>query len=134
MTAQRVLLVCDGSLSFDHSDDGLGQLVANLRALNEHSIETMVSTDARAGLATLVVDGQRAFEQIWIFANADGVTLEPGNALGLRQFMQLGGGVFITGDHQRLGALIGENVPRIRQMRRWQDTDSPIGGAVESTR
>jgi hypothetical protein len=53
-------------------------------------------------------------------------TLDPDPALTDRElrtlsaFMNAGGGVFATGDHEDLGALLCGKLPRVRSMRKWQ--------------
>ncbi|MCI5132583.1 MAG: hypothetical protein D3904_13985 [Candidatus Electrothrix sp. EH2] len=37
----------------------------------------------------------------------------------IARFMEEGGGVFATGDHEELGALVCQNIPRVRYMRKW---------------
>ncbi len=70
-----------------------------------------------------------AFDQVWLFAaqrsdddDNDGIwsnRLSDSELRVLTQFMDDGGGVFATGDHEDLGAAMGGFVPRVRQMRRW---------------
>lgn len=69
------------------------------------------------------------YDQVWIFAAQR--SRDPGNngtwsnrltdteLRALMQFMDAGGGVFATGDHEDLGAAMGGFLPRVRQMRRW---------------
>ena len=46
------------------------------------------------------------------------------------QFMQAGGGIFATGDHEDLGAALCGSIPRVRSMRRWwwNDGGTPLKG------
>jgi hypothetical protein len=47
----------------------------------------------------------------------------------IARFMDAGGGVFATGDHDGLGSLMCGRIPRVRSMRKWfarQDNDSRI--------
>jgi hypothetical protein len=60
------------------------------------------------------------YSQIWLF----GITrlvdaLSPPELKALAQFMDGGGGVFATGDHENLGQAMCAEVPRVRSMRRW---------------
>ena len=49
----------------------------------------------------------------------------------IAEFMDAGGGVFATGDHEDLGAGLCSRLPRIRNMRRWHwDTPGPNGEPV----
>lgn len=61
------------------------------------------------------------YHQIWLFG-INGAGPDPLSASELRalsQFMDQGGGVFATGDHQNLGQAMAAEVPRVRSMRRW---------------
>jgi len=61
------------------------------------------------------------YSQIWLF----GINTTGPDPLGaaelktLAQFMDQGGGVFATGDHENLGQAMCAEVPRVRSMRRW---------------
>jgi hypothetical protein len=66
------------------------------------------------------------YHEIWFFgvANEDFTSQEraPMTERELRivtQFMEAGGGVFATGDHESLGADLCGRIPRVRSMRRW---------------
>lgn len=60
------------------------------------------------------------YSQIWLFGISTTLDpLSPGELKALAQFMDQGGGVFATGDHQDLGRPICAEVPRVRSMRRW---------------
>ncbi len=60
------------------------------------------------------------FDSIWIIAVSRGASAyEPSELTALYEFMQSGGGVFATGDHDRLGVAMCGGVPRVRSMRRW---------------
>lgn len=61
------------------------------------------------------------YSQVWLFGiNATGVDpLTPVELKALAQFMDQGGGVFATGDHEDLGQPMAAEVPRVRSMRRW---------------
>ena len=76
------------------------------------------------------------WDQIWIFADqpslseSDGVDPEPllgsegrlgdREAKTLAEWMDRGGGLFATGDHNSLGALVCHRIPRVRTMRKWR--------------
>lgn len=53
--------------------------------------------------------------------------LTPGGLAALRAFMQAGGGLFCTGDHEDLGAAMSRDIPRIRSMRYWLQSETPDG-------
>lgn len=70
-----------------------------------------------------------AYDQIWLFAaersrdsDNNGTwtnRLTDSELRVLMEFMNAGGGLFATGDHEDLGAAMGGFLPRVRQMRRW---------------
>jgi hypothetical protein len=85
------------------------------------------------------------YHQVWFFG------FQPGNAnvtdadilnpnkkplsnaelLKLSNWMNAGGGVFATGDHDLLGASIASRIPRVRTMRRWtQSQGVPTMGGL----
>lgn len=76
------------------------------------------------------------YDEIWIFSDEGydgqdtpvgpplGGTGEPGGLTdselaAITNFMQQGGGVFATGDHDGLGSAVGGRIPRLRYMRKW---------------
>lgn len=61
------------------------------------------------------------YSQIWLFGiyGTGPDPLSPAELKALAQFMDQGGGVFATGDHQNLGQAMCAEVPRVRSMRRW---------------
>ena len=60
------------------------------------------------------------YSQIWLFGiNSFEDALTPAELRAVTQFMDGGGGVFATGDHQDLGRPMCGEVPRVRSMRRW---------------
>ncbi len=65
------------------------------------------------------------YDVIWIFAfqtsAAANPALEPAEIHALATFMDAGGGVFATGDHEALGSRICGYLPRVRTMRAWFD-------------
>jgi hypothetical protein len=69
-----------------------------------------------------------AYDQIWLLGYQRG-----GNALtdaelgALARFMNAGGGVFATGDHEDLGSALASGLPRVRSMRRWASPPPALG-------
>lgn len=60
------------------------------------------------------------YDQVWLFGIER--SMDPLSAPELRklsEFMDSGGGVFATGDHENLGLPLAAEVPRVRSMRRW---------------
>lgn len=47
----------------------------------------------------------------------------------ITSFMDEGGGVFAAGDHGTLGAFLCSDIPRVRSMRKWKQTDNPPDAA-----
>ena len=68
------------------------------------------------------------YDAVLIFAVSSGTSLEPGEATALFAFMQAGGGVFATGDHEALGVGLCGGIPRVRSMRRWFSPGSGPNG------
>lgn len=62
------------------------------------------------------------YSQIWLFGinrEGQGNSLSDTELKELADFMDAGGGVFATGDHEDLGNAMAARVPRVRSMRRW---------------
>lgn len=61
------------------------------------------------------------YSQIWLFgiSRSGPDPLSQSELRALSQFMDGGGGVFATGDHENLGQAMAAEVPRVRSMRRW---------------
>jgi hypothetical protein len=135
VNTQRLLLVCDGLLQFDNSLFGLNDLSSELSEISEFGANVCVTcrgpTDALL-FNDLVGNNDLNYEQVWIFAQRGAEPAAPllaaPDVAALTEFMNLGGGVFITGDHGGLGRCIGSSVTRIRQMRRWDAINSPAEG------
>jgi hypothetical protein len=135
----HLLVVTDGlNYRADHGF-GLTQFVETLRSSNIHGMSPRVTTAALPGIVTPNADiSSFAFEHpdhgvvigrydvVFLF----GVRQEP-SAIGpaainaLARFMQNGGGVFATGDHEDLGAGMCMNIPRVRSMRYWAANETP---------
>jgi hypothetical protein len=76
-----------------------------------------------------------AYDEIWLFGVApDGGTNNPmtdSELVALAKFMNDGGGVFATGDHEDLGVALNGRVPRVRSMRKWYYPHAgPLGEPV----
>jgi len=62
------------------------------------------------------------YSQVWLFGinrQSQGGELSDVELRHLTEFMDAGGGVFATGDHEDLGNPLAAEVPRVRSMRRW---------------
>ncbi len=85
-----------------------------------------------------------AYDEIWLFSDEgyDGTPIgpvgppgpvEPGGLTdselaAITKFMQAGGGMFATGDHDGLGSAVGGLIPRVRYMRKWYSPLDPGPG------
>lgn len=137
----KVLVVADSFLFFNDENFGLSELVATLRGMSTFMYPVTVDLAHRrnpgaARLAgatpnyTFTYDHLKQYHQVWLFA-ADypsrsaslGQPVPPpitdNERRALRRFMDEGGGVFATGDHEDLGATVGGFIPRVRSMRQW---------------
>lgn len=63
------------------------------------------------------------FDELWLFGQLaeDDTPLEDSEIAEVLRFMNAGGGVFATGDHQSLGAAMCGKLPRVGSMRKWYD-------------
>lgn len=129
----RILMVADGYVDFGHQFFGLSRLVEVLRQSSVSGREVVVRTAYRGGCeGGRVADdyqfrfeagnfGIELYEQVWLFGyESDVDDLSDAELKVLAEFMNKGGGVFATGDHQDLGLAMCGNVPRVRSMRKWR--------------
>ncbi|MBV8644620.1 MAG: hypothetical protein JO225_12020 [Candidatus Eremiobacteraeota bacterium] len=65
------------------------------------------------------------YDEVWFFGD-DGPDLTPDENAVIAQFMDTGGGVFATGDHEELGAGMGAGLLRAGLMRKWR-FGGPLG-------
>lgn len=72
----------------------------------------------------IVSDGQQLIRTGNVLAPGDAT---PAELAAITAFMQNGGGVFATGDHEDLGAGLCREIPRVRNMRRWYFGNVPVG-------
>jgi hypothetical protein len=64
------------------------------------------------------------YDEIWLFGvgdsqNGETEPISQEELQSIHEFMEGGGGVFATGDHQELGAPLCGKVPRVSSMRKW---------------
>jgi hypothetical protein len=72
-----------------------------------------------------------SYDVIWLFGVSRGGSLPAADLRVLAQFMDGGGGVFATGDHEDLGQRMCGRVPRVRSMRKWHwPSPGPLGEPV----
>lgn len=122
---QKILMVTDGSLNFGGGGFGLSEFLGIITSAGH-----TVSTAHRNGVAPVTILGNFNFataatpvtpanhDQIWLFGFST-TNLTPTQQSVIAQFMEDGGGVFATGDHETIGAGMGNNIPRVRSMRNW---------------
>lgn len=140
----RILVVTDGLSFRSAAGAGLTEFVDTLRATPIHGMAPIVTTavfgpvltvplardpvtghlsNFKFNDATHGVDISR-YDVVFILAinhlNRLKLTDEPGALDALTRFMQAGGGVFATGDHDVLGADLCMDIPRVRSMRHWK--------------
>ena len=63
------------------------------------------------------------YDEIWLFGVAPpgetNALMSDSELAALSTFMDGGGGVFATGDHEDLGVVLNGRIPRVRSMRKW---------------
>jgi hypothetical protein len=136
----KILMVTDGS----HYDDGngynLSEVIKAIKAdLPSYLQITITTADHHSGSPAsgadihdinLAIHNLNPYDQIWIIGvnRASNPGLTGAEVQSVWNFMQGGGGVFATGDHEDLGAALCGKIPRVRSMRRWYDNgDGPQG-------
>lgn len=148
----RILFLTDG-LSHDSTGFGLEEArnIVAAAATTNHDIEIttanwLVDPGADvdqfrfAGTHTVGTETRTIeyYEEIWIFAlaSANDVASSMGGAdlTALTDFMDNGGGVFATGDHDELGAYLCGPVPRVGSMRLWYESDGAPDGTDADSR
>ena len=108
---QRILMVTDSSLDFGTSVFGLSEFVSIMTNAG-HAVATAHRNGSGPNLTiagnfnftTAAVPVALAnYDQIWLFA-FNATALSAPEQATIAQFMQSGGGVFATGDHETIGA------------------------------
>lgn len=134
----KILVVTDG-LNYDAGDGfGLSQFVDTLKGMTIHGMTPTVVQASRTASnpgATLLNfkfddagNGVRKsrYDMVFLFGiQGEANVLAQTEVDALARFMQDGGGVFATGDHEDLGAGMGRDVPRVRSMRLWRMANTP---------
>lgn len=129
----RILMVTDAGGSFTDADFGLTELLDVLSVSPGPYVRFAVTKAHRrpAGdLNTIGADlvgfrfntiGLKSFDQIWMIAvdRSGAMPLSEAELRSISEFMDGGGGVFATGDHENLGVDMCGRVPRVRSMRKW---------------
>ena len=128
----KILIVADRFLYFNNENFGLSELVSTLRALSTSSYPVTVDLAHRSNPGPARLNGARAnftfdydelrkYHQVWIMAaeTRDADPIADDERQAIRRFMDEGGGLFATGDHEDLGVSVGGYIPRVRSMRKW---------------
>lgn len=145
-TEIKVLILADGEISFVESKFGLTELInkallpsatawEKLKITTAHRSENGQGAELKGFKFTEKTfknkdDQTWLYHQVWLFGfNREfkhGCTgskhddaLKPSELILLTNFMNAGGGVFATGDHEDLGAALCGEVPRVGSMRKW---------------
>jgi hypothetical protein len=134
----RVLVVTDNLNFSTTSGFGLSQFVSSLRNATIHGMTPTVTTASRYGSAGADITGydfndagngllKSRYDVLFLLGiDTEGAGDLPQPQVDtIARFMQAGGGVFATGDHQTLGAALSGNLPRVRAMRKWKAADAP---------
>ncbi len=113
----KILIVADGNVGF-----GEFSIDHFIKVLERRFTVTMVRRES----LPFTVENLRNFHELWLFGHVARVGDAPrGEELAkvelaaIATFMNAGGGVFATGDHEDLGIQMCGDVPRVRSMRRW---------------
>jgi hypothetical protein len=122
-----ILMVTDGGGSFGNADFGLKALLDALAVSPGPWVQFAVTRanrgfDPTADLQNFRFDATNlgTFDEIWLVGVERTFNSLPDSELrALAQFMDDGGGVFATGDHEDLGLAMSGRVPRVRSMRKW---------------
>jgi hypothetical protein len=125
----HILVVTDAGGSFDNAAFGLAELLSVL-AISPGPFVRFAVTKAHRGAVAANADissfrfdttDLSQFDEIWMFAvSRGGVSpISEAELRAISQFMNAGGGVFATGDHEDLGVDMCGRIPRVRSMRKW---------------
>lgn len=141
----RILVVTD-TLNYNAGDGfGLSQFVNTLRASTIHGMAPVVRTASRYGSPGAELTNynfndanqgllKSRWDVVFLFgARSEGLDDLPAAQVDtIERFMQDGGGVFATGDHETLGAALCGNIARVRRMRKWKGADAPPSASATS--
>lgn len=142
----RILMVTDSGGSFGTGDFGLKALIDTLAVPPGPWVRFEITTANRRVDPTADIEEfdfsrhpLEEYDQIWLFGIEQRFSpeLSEPELSALSQFMDDGGGVFATGDHEDLGVAMCGSVPRVRSMRKWhwpqagphgEPVAPPVGG------
>ena len=138
----HILIVTDTGGSFGGGSFAMRDLVETLQTPPGPWVRFSVTkanrrVDPTADISNFRFDDQdlTRYDEIWLLGverldrqEVDPKRLPPAELAALAGFMEDGGGVFATGDHEDLGVNLAGEVPRVRTMRRWYiGRRSPLG-------
>lgn len=122
----RILIVTDASGSFGPSDFGLKELLEILSISPGPYVRFIITkahrgSDPDADIQNFVFapGSLDDFDELWMFAVSPSGALPAAERAVIATFMNGGGGVFATGDHEALGVEMAGQIPRVRSMRKW---------------
>ena len=143
----KILLVVEKRFTFNHNFGFSFSLLKNILSGNNiFNTSVKVHTAHRGDIDadSVGVDTSnfkftdidlREYSQIWLFGyhdDTENMDLEPLEIQAIEQFMDDGGGIFATGDHEELGNQLCGNIKRVKSMRLWSGSDVP--NASDETR
>jgi len=143
MLDHHVLLVVDGYFSLGPQDRNdrsfsISHIIKTFKSSTSPKI--FLDTAHRDGDVDATIWGKfdfaksvpdlNRYDQIWLFGYNGPNKADPRNSkfkprlsghelLALARYMQNGGGVLATGDHEGLGSYMCGRIPRVRTMRKW---------------
>jgi hypothetical protein len=145
----RILIVSDGGIAFGNNDFGLAELITKALNTSSRPFVDFVITKAHRGVGTgadinnFKFDNSQMpapaaakafnntnYDQVWLFGVQRSPILSTAELLAITNFMEAGGGVFATGDHEDLGKAMCAEIPRVRSMRKWYWPNAPAGRQV----
>ena len=125
----RILLVVDGGITFGNESFGLSLFLDALHFYDPFISFKVTKANRRSFDETANYEGFRfdkdfdpdGYDEVWLFGADTDFTnkMRQEELKSLAKFMDGGGGVFATGDHEDLGAPLCGEVPRVRFMRKW---------------
>lgn len=141
----RILIVLDfEGTGFGGADFGLQDLLGALAVPPGPWVSLEVTKAHRRGDPDADITDFRfdthdlsQYDQMWLFAvERAGSEISEPELRAISQFMDSGGGVFATGDHEDLGVAMCGAIPRVRSMRKWHwpnpgPNGEPVAPAVD---
>ncbi len=139
--AYKVLIVLDGTYRFAEPHDTQDfTYIALVGALTDAGVlvtKAHRETDVTADIQNFNFNSSvnlLDFDVLWMIGNrgrnitgtSGTFNLDPPQLAAIARFMEAGGGVFATGDHDSIGADMCGSIPRVRAMRCWYGSGDPV--------